>query len=385
MKFILIACVLAACGYDVTLADCTILCSGSADTSCPSGFSCGAEGLCRSAGSTTACAVATCNTPNDLGAVTPLEPFAGTTRVAATASPGRLIVTYGTAAGLTAVVVDLSAPTGHGPEIVIASSIASNIHGVAVTDRVFFTGTPNSGGGTALALVDPQLDPLVSPRVEQDVDVGAPENSSARDGGGLLVAGATGDTAQIVALDQDGMNPVGASYQLASAAGGSVVALGGDRYLGGWYSLAATCIVRVFDGGLATTAMFDLTETCSSIRIASNGSRVGMAWPGSGGIRATTSDMMLSTPTATVTLIATASNSPRIAATTDGFWAIVPESPGIQAALLTPAGEVGATVSLTPYDGSLFPYDVVADDGVAYAVWTSPATSPHLYIERLCP
>jgi len=44
---------LGACGYGAAFHDCAVACS--AESGCPSGFACGAEGMCRAAGATTAC------------------------------------------------------------------------------------------------------------------------------------------------------------------------------------------------------------------------------------------------------------------------------------------------------------------------------------------
>jgi formylglycine-generating enzyme required for sulfatase activity len=53
-----IAAIFGACGYDASFSNCTILCS--ADTGCPNGFMCGAEGLCRSDQETATCSFASC-------------------------------------------------------------------------------------------------------------------------------------------------------------------------------------------------------------------------------------------------------------------------------------------------------------------------------------
>ena len=384
-----IAAILGACGYGASFDDCTILCSE--DTGCPTGLRCGDEGLCRRSDQSS-CNGPACNSAIDLGPITALAPFMGTTRVAATATPAGLVVTYITAAGLTAVTVDLppeivwregDAPTSHGPETSIASNFATNVHGVALTDRLVFAGVPEIGVGTAIAIVDLQLAQLVASRVEPDVVANSPENSTASDDDRVIIVGATGNTAQIVKLDRDGAKLFGSSYTLANAFSGSVAALGGDRYIGGWYTSTAACIVRVFDGALATTAMLDLAETCERLRVASNGPRIGLAWITGAGIQAMTGDPALSAMTPVVNLMATR-GSPRITSTTDGFWVLSADSSGLRVGLLTLTGDVGATMSLSPYDGSLFPYDVVTARGVAYAVWASPAASPHLYLERLC-
>ena len=48
-----ISAVLAGCGYGASFRDCAINCSS--ESGCPSGFTCGAEGLCRSLGAMTTC------------------------------------------------------------------------------------------------------------------------------------------------------------------------------------------------------------------------------------------------------------------------------------------------------------------------------------------
>jgi hypothetical protein len=238
----------------------------------------------------------------------------------------------------------------------------------------------------------PRFDPFTeksadtrTARARTDTFPNSPENSSASDDDRVIIVGATGNTAQIVKLDRDGAKLFGSSYTLANALSGSVAALGGDRYIGGWYTSTSACIVRVFDGALATTAMLDLAEPCRNLRVASNGSRVGLAWrTGASIVQAMTGDPALSTMSPVVNLMAIPLGSPRITSTTDGFWVLSADSSGLRVGLLTLTGDVGATISLSPYDGSFFPYDLVTARGVAYAVWASPAASPHLYLERLC-
>lgn len=68
MRLLLVACVLSACGYDSDLRDCSIFCAAD-DMGCPEGFTCGAEGLCRSVGNATACVLPTDGTGGALSHV----------------------------------------------------------------------------------------------------------------------------------------------------------------------------------------------------------------------------------------------------------------------------------------------------------------------------
>jgi hypothetical protein len=182
----------------------------------------------------------------------------------------------------------------------------------------------------------PRFDPFTeksadtrTARARTDTFPNSPENSSASDDDRVIIVGATGNTAQIVKLDRDGAKLFGSSYTLANALSGSVAALGGDRYIGGWYTSTSACIVRVFDGALATTAMLDLAEPCRNLRVASNGSRVGLAWrTGASIVQAMTGDPALSTMSPVVNLMAIPLGSPRITSTTDGFWVRPSVAPG---------------------------------------------------------
>lgn len=54
MRLLILGCVLTSCAYDARFSDCAVHCAN--DVSCPSGLSCGAEGLCRSPGQNQTCA-----------------------------------------------------------------------------------------------------------------------------------------------------------------------------------------------------------------------------------------------------------------------------------------------------------------------------------------
>lgn len=56
-----------SCNYGASFRDCTIACS--AESGCPSGFSCGTEGLCRATGATNACGAASNDGGTDGGGI----------------------------------------------------------------------------------------------------------------------------------------------------------------------------------------------------------------------------------------------------------------------------------------------------------------------------
>jgi hypothetical protein len=329
-----------------------------------------------------------CNTPLNVGSISEL--FVTTTGnrwIAASGGDDRLVVSYLTTGGVTAVTIDLRAtPPQRGPEVMVAGAVRGNTHAAVTGDRVVFSAEATNGRAD-IAVTDLALAPIAA-RIEPAADPSAPDHSSPRPGGGVVIAGSQSGSnlAQVVALDRDGGFVGSMSWTLPMAAGGTVATLPTGGYAVAYYDGNGLCELKRLDDTLAEVGR-DAITACDFLRVAAvDAGRIALVWHDATTPMATMADLALVRAPA-VPLAASSSQSPRMAATGDGSWTVFPtNASSLVAVHLNPSGQPSSPVPLAPYagGGGQFISDVAIAGGRAYAVWADQLTASSLYIAQLC-